>query len=420
MSYLSLLRRIFATPGAIGIGIAIFWLALIFSAITPLVPIVLVEDVGLSKLGLTAYFGFNTVAAIVFILWGGYTSDRRRARVRLVIIGGIMASVGYGGLAIVRTVPLIYLVGLLTMGLTILFPQLFAVAREGVLRDWKSKEQPMGIASLRALFSLGFVVGVVLSTRLSIIIQPARLFWVTAILAGGLTVYTASLIGKIDHRTQAPIGTGGRSAHKSARCAHFPPTRSGRNTLLPARIVIFILIFVGIVCMRASDSVRIVYLPIVFYRLFGDAVAVGNMFAVSAATELITMSTAGYAASIIGERKILILGALVGSVYFLALSFIQAAIPLYLLQVVYGLFTAALFGVGMSYMQGLIPHRIGLSSSLFASAMQAGTLVGISSPLLFAGYRQIIFVAPAILSFVGASLCALTVMIENHRRNHVQ
>ena len=66
-----------------------------------------------------------------------------------------------------------------------------------------------------------------------------------------------------------------------------------------------------------------------------------------------------------------------------------------------------LYGVAMAYIQNLMEHRVGMGGSLYLSALNLGSLVGILSPLLVVGYDQTLFILPALLCLIGAALLML-------------
>jgi MFS transporter, SET family, sugar efflux transporter len=174
----------------------------------------------------------------------------------------------------------------------------------------------------------------------------------------------------------------------------------------------FSLLVVAIIFMRGSDAARSVYLPLVMKNMFHDIGIAPIMVGITAAAELITMSLVGSLALRIGERGALILGALFGSLYFVLMAISQTLPTLYLVQLIYSVYVAALLGVGMAYMQGLIAHRAGLGSSVYMSSLQIGSMVGLIAPLLITGVTQQIFYAPAVLCLIGSGILLLTYAFE--------
>src|SRR5690606_10962494 len=132
------------------------------AAVNPLIPILLATRVGLDKNEVTIYFLVTTLLGIVITLGTGYLSDGTIARYKLVGIGGLIATLGYFGIATAEQPVHAYIAGGLMIGLSVLFPQLFAVAKAGVVADWSNADQTTGITALRTFFSLGYVLGTAL------------------------------------------------------------------------------------------------------------------------------------------------------------------------------------------------------------------------------------------------------------------
>ena len=100
-----------------------------------------------------------TQVGIVVTLGTGWLSDGMIARDKLVMVCGTIATVGFIGLS-QATLPIhAWLAGIAIAPIGVIFPQLFAVAKAGVVVGWEREDQVMGITALRTLFSLGFVFG---------------------------------------------------------------------------------------------------------------------------------------------------------------------------------------------------------------------------------------------------------------------
>ena len=108
-----------------------------------------------------------------------------------------------------------------------------------------------------------------------------------------------------------------------------------------------------------------------------------------------------------------------GGLCFLLLTFTQSLAMLYVIQVLYAVFVAAMVGVAMAYVQGMFPDRIGMGGSVYMALFNLSSLIGILSPLLVTGYDQTVFLIPAVLCVVGAALLMVgdrTAQIEKRLR----
>lgn len=389
---LTIWKRILHTEYGAALGLGILLQGCLTALLSPLVPILISEKIGLNKSEVMVYFLVGTAVGIVVTLGTGWLSDGVVARYKLVIIGGITASVGFVLLSRATLPYHVWIAGMLIAGLGVVFPQLFAVAKAGVVADWDHEAQVMGITALRTLFSLGFVLGTGITSGLAKL-DMRSVFLIIAGVALVLSMGDAYLLRRIE----AYI------AREAIRVKNQPETVAIRKVRdLPLWVLIVPL--VTLVVLRGADSTRGVYLSLVMFQLFKDASIAPLMFGITAAAEIVTLGMMGYLSSKIGEKKTICIGALVGAVYYAILSFSQSLPLLYAAHVLYAVFAGALLGVAMAYVQGLMAHRAGLGGSLYTAVFSMGSVIGILLPQLVVGYDQSIFIAPIFLCVGGAVL----------------
>lgn len=387
-------KRIIRAKYGVWLGSCILLQGSLMAVVSPFLPIVISDRIGLDKPGVTAFFVMNTLVGIAVTLVTGYLSDGVVARHKLVMVGGAVGALGYFGIAAATQPIHAFMAGPFTIAIAVLFPQVFAAAKAGVVGEWEREAQVMGITALRTLFSLGFILGTALASWLARVIDIQALFFVISGALMALTVYLAVILRQVEgYIARQAARSGGTRGDES------PKTR---GVILPLYALIVPLI--ALIVLQGAESTRHVYLPLVMFQLFHDASVAPLMFGISAAAELIALGLLGYLSSKIGEKLAISIGALVGALYFIILSFTQLLPVLYLANVLYAVFVAALFGVAMAYVQGLLYNRPGTGGSLYVAVLQAGSLVGILSPLLVTGYDQRIYVIPAILCVTGAAL----------------
>jgi SET family sugar efflux transporter-like MFS transporter len=384
-------KRLVHTPYGVALGSCILLQGFLMAIVNPILPIVISNRIGLDKAGVTTFYLINTLIGVVITLTTGYLSDGTIARWKLVMVGGLVGAFGYFGIG-AATLPVhAYIAGPLMVGLGVLFPQLFAVAKAGVVAGWEREEQVMGITALRTLFSLGFIVGTAFSSVLARLMDFQAIFF---LISGGiifLAFYAARVLSIIEaHLRQQAIEINTGSASHSPRI------------ILPFTALIVPLL--ALIVLQGADSTRIAYLALIMFQLFQDASIAPLMFGTAATIELLTMSLLAYYASKVGEKKVIAAGSLVGAVYYFIMATTQSLPVMYVSQVLYAVFIAALLGVAMAYIQGLLAHRAGMGGSLYVAVLNVGSLVGILSPLLVTGYDQKIFLIPAILCVTGAFL----------------
>jgi MFS transporter, SET family, sugar efflux transporter len=406
---LAIWKRLIRAEYGLPLGLCILLQGLLIAVASPLLPILISDKIGLDKAGVTVFFLINTLVGIVVALGTGYVSDGAVARHKLVLVGGVVASLGYFGLAIATQPVHAFMAGAIVAGFAVLFPQLFAVAKGSVVADWKREDQVVGITALRTLFSFGFILGTTLASGLARVMDMKVIFFLVATAIFALTVYAARVLYRIE-------GHMVRQASRSAETNSNPAIES-RKVVLPFYALIAPLIALTI--LRGADSTRMVYLPLVLFDLFGDASIAPLMFGITAVAELITIGLVGYLSSKIGEKTTIAISALSGGLCFLLLVFTQSLALLYVIQVLYAVFVAAMVGVAMAYIQGMFPDRVGMGGSVYMALFNVGSLIGILSPLLVTGYDQTVFVIPAILCVVGAVLLMVgdrTAQIEKRLR----
>jgi SET family sugar efflux transporter-like MFS transporter len=408
---LNIWKRVLTSKFGAALGLCIFLEGIVLAIGSPLLPIVLSNRIGMDKGNITIFYLLNTIVGIVVLLVSGYLSDGVVARYKLVIVAGIVGATGYIGLALATQPIVAFIAGPLTVAISIFFSQLFAVAKAGVVDEWSRDDQVMGIAALRTLFSLGFIIGTALASVFAQIIPDIQLVF---FLIGGamyvLTILIAVVIYRVEiHIRESVLQHGVRDMGTP----HTPET----GVALPLYALVIPLL--ALTLLRGADSTRGVYLSLVMFQLFHDASIAPLLFGITAAAELITMSLLSQLSSRIGEKNAIAVGAVVGALYFVVMTFSQSLPVFYAIHVVYGIFNAALLGVAMAYVQGLLARRAGLGGSLYLAVMNVGSLLGILSPLLIQGYSQMIFVIPAILCLSGMLLLLFgdrTTQIEKRLR----
>jgi predicted MFS family arabinose efflux permease len=84
----------------------------------------------------------------------------------------------------------------------------------------------------------------------------------------------------------------------------------------------------------------------------------------------------GMIAGRVSSKSLLILGAFLGSLYFMSIGIFNDFTAMVIGQVPLAIFLAVLLGLGISYFQDLLPDFPGYASTLFANAMIIGQLLG--------------------------------------------
>ncbi|MEP6986372.1 MAG: MFS transporter [Chloroflexota bacterium] len=390
---LTIWKRIMHTQHGVALALNILLQGCLMATLAPLIPLLIAEKIGLDKTAVMLFFLINTLVGIAVTLGTGWLSDGTIARYKLVLVCGIIAAVGFVGLSQATTTSQAWLAGIAIAAIGVGFPQLFAVAKSGVVADWEQEAQVMGITALRTMFSLGFVFGTAAASLVANL--DIRNVFLMIAAASVLVTFSAAVLL---YRMEAHM------RREAVRIKESNPSTSTTKTGYSLPVWALIVPLVALTILRGADSARGVYLPLVMLQLFKDATIAPLMFGITAAAELVAMGFMGYVASKIGEKATISIGAVVGALFYAVMSFSQSLPLLYIAHIFYAIFVAVVVGVGMAYVQNLVKNRAGLGGSLFMVVFNVGSLIGILAPLLVKDYDQTIFIAPIILCLVGAAM----------------
>jgi len=389
---LNIWKRILHTPYGVAVALGILVQGFFMALVGPLLPILLAEQIGLNKNDVIIFFLLNTMMGAIVVLGSGWLSDGIVARYKLVLICIGIGSLGFIGLG-TATLPIhTWLSGLALALFGVMFPQLFAVAKAGIVNKWEHGEQVTGLTVLRTMFSLGFLIGT--ATASLVVRFDLRTVFMVILVP---SLITSLGVAYLLYRMEAHIQKQTQPDSENGTVTPVPVQRS-----LPLWVLIVPML--AMLLMRGADSTRTVYLPLVMLQLYKDASIAPIMFGLSAAAELVAMGLMGSVAGRIGEKKAIAIGSLIGAAYYVVMSFSQSLPLLYVSNILYALFTGATVGVAMVYLQNMMAHRVGIGGSLYMTLFNVGNLIGILAPLLVHNYDQTIFIAPIILCVVGAVL----------------
>ncbi|MEP6988071.1 MAG: MFS transporter, partial [Chloroflexota bacterium] len=331
---LAIWKRLLNTRYGPFMGLNIVLQGCLIGILAPLIPILIVEKIGLDKSGVMIFFLLNTLVGIAVTLGTGWLSDGTIARYKLVLVCGLVATLGFAGLSQATSPVQAWLSGIAIACMGVGFPQVFAVAKTGIVAGWEHEAQVMGITALRTLYSLGFIIGTAL-TSLLISADIRTVFVLIAVVAAVVMVTTTLLLYRIETHI----------LREAVRINESDAAASSATTGYALPMWALIVPLLALTIMRGADSTRGVYLPLVMFQMFKDASIAPLMFGITATAELIVMGMMGYLSSKIGEKTTISIGALVGGLYYAIMSFSQSLPLLYFAHVLYAVFVAALLGV---------------------------------------------------------------------------
>ncbi|MEV8506854.1 sugar efflux transporter [Actinoplanes sp. NPDC051475] len=381
------------TRALLPLGLVFLAVGISTALVGPFLSLFLSTEVDAGPLQVTVFLVVAPLSGVLGSTLIGRLSDRRPIRRTLLVIGAVAGMIGCGLTAVVRDYWI--LLGLTVTAIGVansLFPQSFAYARQVLERDAPDRAA-MGISGLRTVFSLAWVAGPPLAAFL---LATGGFAWVY----GGAAVMYAlaaaiGLFGLDEIEAPAPSAAPG-AGHESA----FPAT--ARWTLL--------LTAAAFTLLQTPLTLAVQALPL-FIRtdLHGEVSYAGLVLGLCAALEIPLMLGLGAMSTRMPIRVLLLAGAACGIAYYGLVATATGVWLLFGAQLLNALFIAAVSGLGITYMQNMLPQHPGQATTLFTNsfplgAMLAGPLFGVAQHF---GYRHAYVICTVLCA---AGLLLLTVV----------
>ena len=341
---------------AVGVSTALF---------NPFLALFLSTDVDAGPVKITFFLIVAPLAGVLGSLAIGRLSDQRPIRRRLLIGGAVAGLIGTGLTAVVRDYWVLLALAITAFALAgSLFPQSFAYARQVLERDDPARAA-LGISALRTVFSLAWVAGPPLAAFL---LANGSFVWVYGTAA---LMYALAAVVAFSWLDEVPA--------PAARAPDAPiddrPDAPRWTLWLTAA---------AFTLLQTPLTLGVQALPL-FIRtdLGGDVGDAGLLLGLCAALEIPLMLGLGVLATRVSLRGLLFAGAACGMAYY---GLVAVATAFWLLaagQLLNALFIAAISGLGISYMQNMLPRHPGRATTLFTNsfplgAMLAGPLFGLA------------------------------------------
>lgn len=381
-------------------GPTLFPLALVFlivgtatAVVYPFLSLFLSTAVHASPAQVTAFLVVAPLAGVLVGTLVGRLSDRRIRR-RWVLVGGSVAGlVGMSLSVFVRD----YWILLGTTAILIalagsLFPQTFAYGRE-VLAARGSSRSAMGMSTLRTVFSVAWVIGPPLA---AVLLRAGGFAYLYGMAAG---LYAVAALVTIFWLDDVP------------RTAPAPPSGDAVPDTWPVPRSTLLLTAVAFTMLQCPLTLAVQALPLfISTDLGGDTSAAGLILGLCAALEIPLMIGLGALAYRVRPRLLILAGSGCGIAYYTLTATATDVWVLAAIQVLNALFIAAVSGLGISYVQDMMPQRPGQATTLFTNtfpigAILAGPLFGLAQHL---GYRfaygiSAVLCAAGLLVLLGTS-----------------
>ena len=386
-----------ALPRERHIGRALLPLGLVFLAVGtstaiffPFLSLFLNTAVEAGPVKVTVFLVGGPLAGVLMSSLVARLSDRRAIRRRILIGAALAGVVGCGLTAVVRNYWVLLALTVTAIALAgSLFPQSFAYARQVLVRDVPDRAA-MGISTLRTVFSLAWVAGPPLA---AVLLETGGFRYVYGAAAALYAIAALVAIFWLDE-VAAPA---------APEPGDPPPPfddrpESSRRTLW--------LTAAAFTLLQCPLTLGVQALPLFITEDLGGKVsAAGLILGLCAFLEMPLLLGFGWLATRVRVRILLLAGAAFGVVYELAAAVTTTVGLLAAAQIVNALFIAAISGLGISYMQDMLPREPGRATTLFTNsfpigAMLAGPLFGLSQQF---GFR--------LAYVISAALCAAGLLV---------
>ncbi len=350
----------------------------------PFLSLFLSTAVHAGPLEVTAFLIATPLAGVVSSTLVGRASDRWPIRRKIMIAASLSGLIGTGLAAFVREYAVLLAVSVTLFAFAgALYPQSFAYARQVLSRDDPDRAA-MGISALRTVFSLAWVAGPPLAALL-LSLGGFRLLY-----AAASATYVASGLVAVFLLKEQPGSAPAveppsdlvppsdpvpppSSVRSDSDVVVEPAVRPGPE---PTRLVLWLTV-VAFVLLQCPLALGVQALPLYVSRDLGGKVAdAGLILGFCAFLEIPLMLGLGWLTTRIRLRSLVVAGACCGVVYEL-LAVLATGVPLLVgAQIVNALFIAAVNGLGITYMQDMLPGRPGRATTLFTNSFPIGAVLG--------------------------------------------
>jgi SET family sugar efflux transporter-like MFS transporter len=286
----------------------------------------------------------------------GWMSDRLRNRMPLLRGCTIWLAAGWLLFGLTTNLASALFVGAIFLCFTgAVNAQLFVTASEQIVGSDESRRNTI-TSTLRGGNAVGAAIGPAMGGLLATGLGLRSVFVSAAILyllVAGCTLWLGSSHHIPDTRGPRP---------------QLPAGRSGRQLWAYGA---------GITLVLSGDAMKLGYMPLLVVDHLGHSpMEFGVLMSASAIVELVAFPLAGLLADKIGQAKVIAAALMVGAVDYSLLALTSSIWQLYVVQLLHVAVIVGMFGVGITYLQGISPRRPGLASSTFFAAQGIATPLG--------------------------------------------
>jgi MFS transporter, SET family, sugar efflux transporter len=330
----------------------------------PFMSLFLTSAVHAGPIELTVFLLAQPLAGVVVSTILGRLSDGRVARRRILLLCGVSGCVGAALFSVIRSYwPLLLLACTVTAVGSAVLPQGYAYARATLAGQ---PTAPMITSTLRTFFSLSWVAG----PPLAALLLTAGGFTTLYACSGGLYAVIAIVVAR--WFVEPPVTT--PSAPDGSHDIGLPA--AGRRSLWIS--------IVALTLLASAMSLNVQALPLLVRNsLHANVGSAGVILGICAALEIPAMLGFGVLSTRVPLQLLVRIGPLFGIAYFALASIAGQVWELGVAQLLNACFIALIQGLGISYVQELLPLQPGRASTLYSNTFPCGIIL--ASPLLGVG-----------------------------------
>ena len=321
----------------------------------PTLSLFLSREVGAQPFWIGLFYTVNAIAGIGVSLWLAKRSDSQGDRRKLIIFCCLMAI----GNALLFAFNRHYLT-LITCGVLLAslantaMPQLFALARE--YADNSAREVVMFSSVMRAQLSLAWVIGPPLAFMLALNYGFTVMFSIAAgifTLSLVLIAFMLPSVARVELPSENALSMQGGWQDSNVR-----------------------MLFVASTLMWTCNTMYIIDMPLWISSELGlpDKLA-GFLMGTAAGLEIPAMILAGYYVKRYGKRRMMVIAVAAGVLFYTGLILFHSRLALMTLQLFNAVFIGIVAGIGMLWIQDLMPGRAGAATTLFTNSISTGVIL---------------------------------------------
>lgn len=321
----------------------------------PTLSLFLSHEVKVRPLWVGLFYTINALAGIVISFLLANYSDKKGDRRILLFFCSLMAIGNSLVFAFSRDYLVLISVGVLLAAIgNASMPQLFALARE--YADRSAREVVMFSSMMRATLSLAWVLGPPVSFMLALNYGFTLMYLCAAAVFVFSSVMVWFFLPSVP-RLELPVDK--IVVHASAW--------KNKNVRL---------LFFASLLMWTCNIMYIIDMPLYITTNMGlpEGLA-GLLMGAAAGLEIPVMLLAGYFVKRTGKRKLMLVAAGCGVLFYLGMVLFQFKAALMILQLFNAIFIGIIAGIGMLYFQDLMPGRAGSATTLFTNSISTGAIL---------------------------------------------